>query len=310
VGPVLVRLPNHIGDACMALPALHALLAAECGCTLVGRAWGESLFAGLGCPYLAIEGALLADGRRVRAQRAALGRTTSGLVLPNSIGAALLFVMAGVPSAGLATDGRTTLLRWPIAEPAECHEVQRFYAVARGALAAWHLAPPPPLPPTLALRLTDAQHAAARAAIAAQGVGRFALLAPVATGLHHGQPKHWPHFAALLPLLAARGLAAVAAPPPAEADAVRAALPGAVLLPPLPLGDYAALAAKADLVIANDSGSSHVAAAVGARQVTIFGVTERARTGPWSPRAVCVGAQDAWPDVAAVTAAIDAALAR
>jgi heptosyltransferase-2 len=53
-----------------------------------------------------------------------------------------------------------------------------------------------------------------------------------------------------------------------------------------------------------------VAAAVGARQVTIFGVTERARTGPWSPRAVCVGANGAWPAVAAVVAAIDAALAR
>ena len=49
------------------------------------------------------------------------------------------------------------------------------------------------------------------------------------------------------------------------------------------------------LVICNDSGVSHVAAAASARQLTLFGVTRPGRTGPWSPRAVCVGAEDAWP---------------
>jgi heptosyltransferase-2 len=75
------------------------------------------------------------------------------------------------------------------------------------------------------------------------------------------------------------------------------------------LGIYAALAERAAVVIANDSGSSHVAAAVGARQVTIFGVTDRSRTGPWSPRAVCVGHDGHWPDVGEVVAALDQALA-
>jgi heptosyltransferase-2 len=63
------------------------------------------------------------------------------------------------------------------------------------------------------------------------------------------------------------------------------------------------------VVIANDSGTSHVAAAVGARQVTIFGVTDRHRTGPWSARAVCVGGNGRWPEVPEVVAAIDEALA-
>jgi heptosyltransferase-2 len=308
---VLVRLPNHVGDACMALPALRALLAAGCDCTLAGRAWAESLFEGLARPFLPLAGAVLADRRSVRAWlRGPAQGTARGVVLPNSIGSALAFVGAGLPSAALGTDGRSALLRWPLAEPAPCHEVERFYAVARGALAAWALPPPAALPATLGLVPTRAQQAAAAELIAAHGLHRYALLAPVATGLHHGQAKHWPHFAALAPALAARGLVAVAAPPAAEADAVRAALPKAVLLPPVPLGDYAALAAAAEVVIANDSGSSHVAAAVGARQVTIFGVTDRARTGPWSPRAVCVGAYGAWPDVPAVVAALDAALAR
>ena len=130
----------------------------------------------------------------------------------------------------------------------------------------------------------------------------------MATGLHRGQAKHWAHFAQLTPLLQQRGLVVVAAPPPNEIDAVRAALPGAAILPPVPLGVFAALADGAAVVIANDSGTSHVAAAVGARQVTIFGVTDRARTGPWSRRAVCVGANGAWPAVDEVIAAVDAAL--
>jgi len=67
------------------------------------------------------------------------------------------------------------------------------------------------------------------------------------------------------------------------------------LLPPLGLGAFAALTARATLVICNDSGVSHVAAAASARQLTLFGVTQPQRTGPWSPRAVCVGTDQAWP---------------
>ncbi len=53
----------------------------------------------------------------------------------------------------------------------------------------------------------------------------------------------------------------------------------------------------AALVICNDSGVSHLGAAVQARQLTLFGVTDPARTGPWSDRAVCLGRTDEWPSV-------------
>jgi heptosyltransferase-2 len=309
VTTVLVRLPNHVGDACMALPAIHALRLAGWPCRLVGKAWGESLFAGLQLPYTAIEGRVLADRAVVRALRSGLG-DVCGLVLPNSFGSALSFWLAGVPSAGLATDGRRMLLRWPLRDPGPQHEVERFHAAATGALDAWGSRAEGTVPPELGLDVTAAQAAAAQAALHEHAVGGpYALLAPVATGLHHGQVKHWAHFGALPPALHARGLQSVAAPPAVEAEAVRAALPGATLLRPVPLGVYAALALQAAVVIANDSGSSHVAAAVGARQVTIFGVTDQRRTGPWSGRAVCVGDLGRWPDVGQVLDAIDRALA-
>jgi heptosyltransferase II len=310
VTTVLVRLPNHVGDACMALPAVHALRLAGWPCALVGKAWGESLFAGLHLSYTAIEGRVLADRARLRELRATLGNVC-GLILPNSFGSALAFALAGVPGAGLATAGRRVLLRWPVPDPGPRHEVERFHAAAVGALRAWGSRVEIPVPAALGLQVTVEQAAQAQTTLREQGVrGAYALLAPVATGRHHGQVKHWAHFAALMPALHERGLQAVVAPPSQEADAVRAAMPEATLLRPVPLGVYAALAQAAAVVIANDSGSSHVAAAVGARQVTIFGVTDRQRTGPWSKRAVCIGDNGTWPDVAQVVNAIDQALAQ
>lgn len=308
---VLVRIPNHVGDACMALPALHLLRGAGLRYALVGRGWVESLFEGLRSSYLPLQGRLLRDVAHVRQFRTSIDGEARGLVLPNSFGSALMFALAGVPSAGLATASRRLLMRWPSPEPRECHEVERFYSAALAALRAWGLPTERPLPPSaLQLPLTPGQISAALAVRRAGGVGeRYVLLAPVATGLHRGRIKHWAHFGQLVPALRERGFVPVAAPPPAEVDAVRAALPGVALLPPVPLGVFAALAASAGVVIANDSGTSHVAAAVGVRQVTIFGVTDRRRTGPWSARAVCVGENGRWPEVPEVVAAIDEALA-
>jgi heptosyltransferase-2 len=67
---------------------------------------------------------------------------------------------------------------------------------------------------------------------------------------------------------------------------------------------FAALLAASRLAVANDSGAAHVAAAVGARLVTVFGVTDARCTGPWSPRAVGVGSETAWPSFNDVATAV------
>lgn len=295
----------------MALPALHLLADAGLRLLVAGKPWARSLLAGEGWEFVALDGRVWADAQRLRAAAPTHGARRA-LVLPNSFGSALACRLSGLAPAGLDTDARGLLLAVRVAQPRAAHEVERFFAAARGALLGWGYSPRADTPPPrLGLKLTEADRAAARAALAAAGVQRpFALLAPVARGTHRGHAKHWPHFAVLPGLLAERGLTAVAAPPADEAAATRTALPEAVLLPPLPLGAFAALAAEAALVIANDSGTSHVAAAVGAPQVTIVGVTDPARTGPWSPAATVVGRQGAWPTVEAVVAAIDARLTR
>jgi heptosyltransferase-2 len=64
------------------------------------------------------------------------------------------------------------------------------------------------------------------------------------------------------------------------------------------LGELAAVMGGAEAVVSNDSGAMHLAAAVGAPVVAVFGATNERRTapltrGPDAPRAVVV-ATDVW----------------
>src|SRR5690606_11121009 len=112
---------------------------------------------------------------------------------------------------------------------------------------------------------------------------------------HKGRIKVWQGFDSLTQSLQARGYPVLMAPPQAERAAAQAAAPTAQCLPSMSLGAFAVLTRLAALSICNDSGVSHVSAAAGARQITLFGVTDPARTGPWSPHAVRLGRLGAWP---------------
>jgi heptosyltransferase-2 len=299
---VYVRLPNWVGDACMCLPAIALLQDAGLPLVLCGRPWARDLFAGLApAAMLAVGQGFRADLQHLRSRPI---RGARGLLFTNSFSSALTMRLAHVPAVGYRGDGRSLLLRWPVARPAVTHEVEVFYHLARQALARWKVDTttlPESPPPRLHLPLTAGNRGAATQALALAGIDRpVVLLSPTATGLHHGQPKAWPHFEALARALNDAGHCCVICPPPNEVAVAQAAVPSAKVLPSLPLGGFAALAQRAALVVCNDSGTSHLAAAVGARQITLFGVTRRERTGPWSPDAVCLGAHDAWPDIVTV----------
>lgn len=287
----------------MSLPSLRTLQAAGLPLVICARPWARDLLDGVDKrEFLPMLGKMGPDRATVGAHRRSLGaagRHARGLLLPDSLSSALVFRLAGVPSAGYRDDGRSFLLRWPVAKPeAALHAVQSWHHLTREALGRWGLPTGPAEPaPTLDLPLTPAHENAAALALEAAGLAgqRFVLIAPTATGLHKGKVKVWPGFDTLTRALQARGHTVVMCPPPAETDEARRNAPTAQLLPPLPLGAFAALTARAALVICNDSGVSHVAAAAGARELTLFGVTRPSRTGPWSPRAVCVGSETAWP---------------
>ena len=265
---------------------------------LVGKRWAEDLLAGMGWRFDPIEGQVSEDLSRIRylAQNA---KATQGLLFPNSFGSALLFKLGRLKTTGLKTDMRSLLLDVGIPEPVPMHEVERFFYVAHEALKAWGVQPAfEKVPERLSLILMKRHEAAAKNLIEQYQIPeKFALLAPIARGKHHGKVKHWEHFNALVSPLRERGIEPIVFPSVREEALAKAACPDATILPPTTLGNFAAIAKRATVVIANDSGVSHIAAAVGAKQITLVGVTDTNRTGPWNPDAVVLGENGRWPSV-------------
>jgi len=305
---IVVRLPNWVGDVCMVMPSLALL--SQTGCKLIacGKPFAKPLLHSLpDCHFIGITGSVLKDGRLLRQELGHLRATMKGLLFPDSLSSALTFKLAGIDSLGYRDDGRSLLLRWPINKPAGSqHAVLKWYGLASQAIRHWGLAlqtsipdKPAPYKHTPDTRDIDQVEQVLRDHHIHTDEP-FILLAPTATGLHKGQVKVWPGFAALAKALVEQGHRVVTCPPAHERLEALQAAPRAEMLEPLPLGAFAQLARKARLVVCNDSGVSHVAALVGARQITLFGVTDPAHTGPWSPNATCLGELGAWPDTQTV----------
>ena len=116
--------------------------------------------------------------------------------------------------------------------------------------------------------------------------GAFAVLNPGAAWPN----KRWPaaSFGAVARHLRDRhGLRSVVLWGPREdalaREVIAASADAAVAAPPTTLADLVAIAREARLVISGDTGPTHIAAAVGAPVVSLFGPTDPARNGPWSP---------------------------
>ncbi len=300
MNPIVVcRLPNHVGDCCMTLPALRLLEASGFTPYLVGKRFAEDLMLGMGWRFDPIEGHVSEDISRLNYLSQHLDKPL-GLLFPNSFGSALQFRLAGIKAAGFGTDGRFFLLDKKLEEPPKgVHEVVRFFKAAYEAISAWGANPAWNEPPKdLGLKLITRHTAGAKNLKEKFSIPeRFALIAPIARGVHHGKIKHWVHINSVVKPLKEMGIEPIVMPSPDEVEEAKIACPDARHLPPTNLGTYAALCKEATVVIANDSGISHVAAAVGARQLTLVGVTNPSRTGPWNPNAVVLGSETAWPSI-------------
>jgi lipopolysaccharide heptosyltransferase I len=126
----------------------------------------------------------------------------------------------------------------------------------------------------------------ARAVEAWDGGGHFALINPGAAWPN----KRWPaeRFGEVAGFLReVRGIRPVVLWGPGEEalgdSVVRASAGAARLAPPTRIADVLALCRRASLVVSGDTGPIHLAAAVGAPVVGVYGPTNPARNGPWSP---------------------------
>jgi heptosyltransferase I len=182
---------------------------------------------------------------------------------------------------------REPLARWAYhetAEPAGPHVVDHALALARLAGATADAAATPRF--ALVPPASDIV-ARVRGALGIAAGQRFAVINPGAAWSN----KRWPadRFGAVARHLRERhGWPSIVVWGPGEEDLALAVVAAAgagtaTLAPPTSLGDLVALVAAAGLVLSGDTGPLHLAAAAGTPIVGLYGPTDPARNGPWSP---------------------------
>src|SRR5690606_17225396 len=150
ISAIYLRMPNWIGDVCMSLPSLEAVLGTGLPVVVCARGWAKDLLSGYELAgFIEMKGRWREDRAAVHAfRKKAAHAHPRGLLLPDSLSSAMVFSFAGVPSAGYRDDGRSLILRWPVPKPtSNMHAVESWYSLTSHALRRWGFASPPPRPP-------------------------------------------------------------------------------------------------------------------------------------------------------------------
>ncbi len=276
-GPLVVRSPNWLGDAVMALPAVRNLKTMLVRDPLTVAAPEKLAALWRACPFVDRVIALTEPKKlRTTARQLRAEKFGSAVLLPNSLRSAAEAMLAGIPQRiGYAKGGRRWLLTEavsvPARNPARLH--QCFYY----------------------LDLIAAVGGPADASV--PGLRKEAVspdspfMVAICPGAEYGPAKRWPienfltvarHFIARhqahIILLGAAGDASLAAE-------LAAKLPEAEnRVGKTSLAEFMAALAGAQLVFCNDSGAMHVASVLGVPTVAIFGSTEPQLTGPLGSR--------------------------
>ncbi len=303
---VVVRLRNFVGDVVLSVPALRLLEQRGYRLQLIGKGWARSLLEAEGWPVQVRPPKLGERVAQLRALRRAARvaepdfhrRSLNAIAMPWSFSSALEMRLAGLKAIGFAHEGRGWLLKRAPAMPPRCHALMNYWQLANLFLQAEGQAIAPQPPASIDLKVSTAQQQQAAALLAAQGMGegqRYVLLCPFASGNFETLSKTWPHFKRFAALLAEAGVTALLCPGPGGEEAhAREHYPTALALGGVSLGVYNALLQRAALVVANDTGPAHMAAAVGARLLSVLGPTEPEMWGPWGPNVEVLRRQPEW----------------
>lgn len=311
-GPFAVRLCNYVGDTLLGLPALRLLHDHGMRLQLYGKGWAPTLLSAYPWPITVRAGKLADRVRQLKQLRerciaddaAFARRKINALVMPNSLSSAAELRLARFRISGAANEGRSILLSHLQPRIEAPHKLEWFWALACRLL---DLQAPPPR--SIDLALTEAARAGAEALIARHGLASgFLAIAPFAGGDVDGLDKRWPRFRELGALLDRLGLPVVICPGPGEESIAIEGYPKALCLTGVPLDVYAALLARARLLVANDTGPAHLAAAVGTPLISVLGPTPPEVWAPWGPTVQVVRRWPEWPSVDEVLERIAARL--
>ena len=272
--------PNWIGDALMAQPLLARLHARHPSSRIdmVAPPWVAPVARRLPEVEEVIESDLR-HGELQLGERWRLGRTLKersydqAYVLPNTMKSALAPSFAGIPvRVGYLGESRLGLLNRIHKAKREKEPMPLHYARLAEEPGIEPELPPPS--PSLGFSKEEIRATAERFGIA----GRYTVFCP---GAEYGPAKRWPHFRELAERLDTP-IVLLGAP----ADQKEAAsIPGRNLVGRTSLDEAIDLIAGAAMVVSNDSGLMHVAAATGTPLVALFGSSSPEHTPPLAPAA-------------------------
>ncbi len=282
---LVIRTPNWLGDAVLALPAIAAVRRAYAGATLAIAA-PPSIAPLFEEDTLAQQNELvtLADARDIAALRD--GRFDAVLLLPNSFRSAWNARRAGIVERwGYAAAGRSLLLTRAVKRPAgKVHQAEYYRALVRGLgidVNSDELPRVGARPETLAR---------ADALFDDERVPPDRPIVGFAPGAAYGHAKRWPPrrvAETIVRLSREPGATCVlvgAAGDRAAGREIESALPPDVRIVNLTgrtdLRLLIGILARCDAFVSNDSGAMHLAAATGVPVTAIFGPTDERETAP------------------------------
>ncbi len=299
---VLVRGPNWIGDAVMCEPAVRALrsLFPRAEITLLVKPAVAELFAG----HEAVDHVLVYEFRGKHAglsgkwELAAMLRRHHfelAILFQNAFEAALLAWLAGVPRRyGYATDGRSLFLSDPVAVPDRLkltHQVHYYWDL----LKPFGLQGEPPAP---RLSVTPSEEQAMAGRLASAGLSEDMMLIGVNPGSTYGAAKRWlpERFAETADRLSkfvnrehkrptgVMVLGAAGEEGLGRNIAERISAPSLVLSGGTTIRELMAATKRCSVILTNDTGPMHIAAAFDVPIVAVFGPTDWRTTSPYGNR--------------------------
>jgi heptosyltransferase-2 len=305
---LVVRLRNFVGDVVLSVPTLQRLSEAGFALHLVGKGWARPLLAGFGWPVHRLAEGLpgrVAQWRALRRELRSSGACLrqggpDAIVFPYSFGSALEARVAGWRPLGFAYEARSWLLAEALAKPSGVHTLAEYWQLADALLGRTA-----PLPASIGWRIAPEARERAQARMRACGLAPgFVLACPFAGGTYDRADKRWPGFPEFVERARAEfGLPIVSCPGPGEEVTVaRRDYPGAITFEGVDFGEYAALIEASALVVSNDTGPGHLAAAVGTPLLSVLGPTVPEHWGAWGPQVHVERGRPQWPAADAVLA--------
>jgi heptosyltransferase-2 len=302
---LLIRGTNWVGDAVMSVPAMRAIrkIYSQARIYLLIRPWVRDVYAAVDF----IDEIVVYDkenlhrgwgGKLDLIMTLRRQRFDAAILLQNAFEAAFIAWSAGIPCRiGYARDGRGILLTHSAKiDPAVHKKHQAYYYL--GILSAVGLLPERPWEQDIySLRadigICEADRISAKNLLEQQGIEPGQQIVGLNPGAAFGGAKRWlaDRYAAVGDALVRnQGVRIVIFGSSADRDIAEQVAASMISKPIVlagktSLGQLMALLKECRLLITNDSGPMHLAAALGVPQLAIFGSTNEQATGPLSDRA-------------------------